>query len=467
MSKDFKIFVVISAIVGFIFGWNLNTLSSLPSKQIKTVSKLEEIKLSKQLNVVLLNSPSTYYIGASGEQGFEYDLLKSYSEHLDVDLNITVANTVKEAIELSKNPNIHITSASISKTKVRERIFYFGPSYFEVQEQLICSRSMIGTGKFPRNIEQLSGLKIIVGDETSYSETIKKLQKNGYDINATFTSEHSTEELLEMVANKEIDCTIADSNIYLLNLRYFPEMALAFNISSREQLAWVIKKGEQELRTDMYAWFNNYSQSGKIAQLKDHYYSNAIHFDYYNTKVFYKRIETRLPKYRKYFVLGGEQYKIPWKVLAALSYQESHWNPKAQSFTGVKGLMMLTLPTAKMLGVKNRLDPEESIIGGTRHLNQMLKLVSEEVEGENRLKFALAAYNVGMGHIHDAQILAEQMGYDKNIWSDLKKVLPLLSQKKYYKNLRYGYARGSEPIRYVEAIYEYKSILEKYLESSE
>ncbi|MDY0116122.1 MAG: membrane-bound lytic murein transglycosylase MltF [Sulfurimonadaceae bacterium] len=467
MSRDFKIFMVISAFIGFVFGWYLHSLYNLPQEELKKISILDEIRATKQLNVVLLNSPSTYYIGASGEQGFEYDLLKSYAEHLNVDLNITVANTVKEAIELSKNPNIHVTSASISKTNAREKHFYFGPSYFEVQEQLICSRNMIGTGRFPRDIEQLAGLSIIVGDETSYSETIQKLQKNGYDINATFTSEHSTEELLEMVSKNEVDCTIADSNIYLLNLRYFPEMALAFNISSREQLAWVIKKDAHNLRTDMYAWFNNFSQSGKIAQLKDHYYSNAIHFDYYNTKIFYKRIETRLPRYKKHFVLGGEQYKIPWKVLAALSYQESHWNPKAQSFTGVKGLMMLTLDTAKMLGVKNRLDPEESIMGGTRHLNQMLKFVPDTVEGENRLKFALAAYNIGMGHIQDAQILAEQMGYDKNAWSDLKKVLPLLSQKKYYKTLKFGYARGSEPIRYVEAIYEYKNILEKYLESSE
>lgn len=467
MGKDFKIFIAISTVIGFVFGWYLHAITCIPLQSLEKTTVLDEIRETKLLNVVLLNSPSTYYIGASGPQGFEYDLLKSYAEHLEVDLNITVANTVKEAIELSKNPNIHITSASISKTNGREKRFYFGPSYFEVQEQLICSRQMIGTGRFPRDLEQLSGLSIIVGDETSYAETIFKLQKNGYDINATFTSEHSTEELLEMVSKNDVDCTIADSNIYLLNLRYFPEMALAFNVSTREQLAWVIKKDAEYLRTDMYAWFNNFSQSGKIAQLKDHYYSNAIHFDYYNTKIFYKRIETRLPRYKKYFVLGGEQYKIPWKVLAALSYQESHWNPKAQSFTGVKGLMMLTLDTAKMLGVKNRLDPEESIMGGTRHLNQMLKFVPEEVEGENRLKFALAAYNIGMGHIYDAQTLAEQMGYDKNVWSDLKKVLPLLSQKKYYKNLKFGYARGTEPIRYVEAIYEYKNILEKYLESSE
>ncbi|MEN8304505.1 MAG: transglycosylase SLT domain-containing protein, partial [Campylobacterota bacterium] len=155
-----------------------------------------------------------------------------------------------------------------------------------------------------------------------------------------------------------------------------------------------------------------------------------------------------------------DKYSIPWKLLASISYQESHWNPKAKSHTGVRGLMMLTRRTAKMLGVKNRLDPKQSITGGTRHIKQMIKFVPKEVEGENKLKFALAAYNVGMGHIKDAQILAKRIGLNQNVWSDLKRVLPLLSQKKYYKTLKYGYARGAEPVKYVEAIYDYRNILE-------
>lgn len=177
-------------------------------------------------------------------------------------------------------------------------------------------------------------------------------------------------------------------------------------------------------------------------------------------------MESRLPKYKKYFQEAGSRFSIDWTLLAAISYQESHWNPKAKSFTGVRGLMMLTKNTAKILGVKNRLDPKQSIIGGTRHINQMLKFVPEDVEGENRLKFALAAYNIGMGHVKDAQELAKKIGLNHNTWNDLKRVLPLLSQKKYYKTLKYGYARGEEPVRYVEAIYNYRNILQKHEESA-
>ncbi len=444
----------------FVFGW-LSHTAYVPyvKKQERTI--LDKIREANTLNVVLLNAPSTYYIGPEGPQGFEYDLLQSYAEHLGVDLNITTAHTIKEAIELSKNPDIHITSASLAKTPQREKNFYFGPSYFEVEEQVICNRGMLRGSNFPRDVEDLAGLNIMVGDDTSYSETIKSLQADGFEINATQTAEFSTEELLEKVANHEIDCTIADSNIYSLNLRYFPEIALAFSISPREQLAWVLPKNAKQLEIDMYSWLNDYNQKGKMTQLKDHYYSYILFFDYYNTKMFYKRMKSRLPKYEKYFKEAATRFEIPWTLLASVSYQESHWNAKAKSFTGVRGLMMLTRRTAKMLGIKNRLNPKQSIIGGTRHLKQMIKFVPKGVEGENRLKFALAAYNIGMGHIRDAQKLAKKLGLNQNVWSDLKIVLPLLSQKKYYRTLKFGYARGAEPVKYVESIYNYKDILDK------
>lgn len=445
----------------FMFGW-LSHSAYYPVHEIQKPTVLDNIKKNKVLNVVLLNAPSTYYIGAGGAQGFEYDLLKDYANHLGVKLNITSANTVKEAIELSKNEDIHITSSALAKTPQREKRFNFGPSYFEIQEQVICNRAMIREGRFPRTVEDLEGLKITVGEDTSYSETIISLQNDGFDINASFTSEYSTEELLEMVANEQIDCTLAASNIYSLNQRYFTEIASAFTISGREQLAWVLAPNSKELEADMYSWLNSYNQSGRMAELKDHYYSHILYFDYYDTKMFYKRIKSRLPRYEKYFKEAADNYGVPWKLIAAQSYQESHWNPRAKSFTGVRGLMMLTLSTAKHLGVKNRLDPKQSIMGGVRHLKQMIKRVPPEVEGENRIKFALAAYNIGMGHIKDAQVLAGKFGLDKNIWSDLKSVLPLLSQKRYYRSLKYGYARGSEPVRYVESIYDYKDILENY-----
>lgn len=454
---------IVFSVVFFAFGW-LSHSAYTPGKKIKKPSQLAKIQRNKTLNVALLNAPSVYYVGNDGVEGFEYDLLKNYADYLDVDLNITAVHTTKEALSLSKNKNIHIISAAITKTRKRKKELNFGPSYFEVQEQVICTRKMSRGKKFPRNIEDLAGLHLIVGENTSYSETLKSLLDDGYDINVTFTNEFSTDELLAQVASKKIDCTLVDSNIYAINLRYFTEIAFAFSISGREQLAWVFPQKSAYLKQDMYSWLNVYNQSGKMAQLKDRYYNYELFFDSYNTKMFYKRIKIRLGQYKKYFKKYGKKYNIPWTLLASISYQESHWNLHAKSFTGVKGLMMLTKRTAKILGIKDRLNPQESIQGGTRHIKHMLKIVPRGVKNEDRLRFALAAYNVGMGHIYDARKVAKKLNYNPNIWSDLKNVLPLLSQKKYYKNLKYGYARGSESVKYVEAIYNYRDILENHLE---
>ncbi|WP_428739518.1 membrane-bound lytic murein transglycosylase MltF [Sulfurimonas sp.] len=450
----------------FVFGW-LSHSAYEPGNRIAKKTVLDKIKERKTLNVVLLNAPSTYFIGPDGPSGFEYDLLNAYAMSLGVELKITPAHTVKEALEYIGKEDIDIVSASLTKTPRRKELYNFGPSYFEVQEQVVCYRGMLGTSKFPRDVEDLEGLEIVVGENTSYFETVESLVNDGFDINVSVTSEYSTEELLEMVSNHQIDCTIADSNIYSINLKYFPDIAMAFSISGREQLAWILPKNSEKLEANMYSWLNNFVQTGKMTRVKDHYYSYVLFFDYYNTKMFYKRIESRLPKYEKYFKNAATRFGVPWTLLAAVSYQESHWNPKAKSFTGVRGMMMLTLHTAKLLGVKNRLDPEQSITGGTRHLKQMIKNVPDGVEGEDRLKYALAAYNVGGGHIQDAMTLAKKLGLNQYVWSDLKIVLPLLSQKRYYKTLKFGYARGSEPVKYVEAIYNYKSILEKIVEGQE
>jgi membrane-bound lytic murein transglycosylase F len=349
----------------------------------------------------------------------------------------------------------------LTKTPEREKQFNFGPSYYEAQEQVICNRSMLLDGRFPSDADSLSNLKLVVGEDTSYSETIEDLKKQGFDITATYTADYSTEELISQVDTHEIDCTIIDSNIYALNQRYFRNILLAFDISNRRQQAWILASDSKMLKEDMYSWLNTVNQSGEMARLKDHYYSYVLFFDYYDTVMFYKRIKTRLPKYENYFKEAANKYDIPYTVLAALSYQESHWNPNAVSYTGVRGLMMLTQDTASLLGVKNRIDPQESIFGGAKHLDQMIKSVNVEVTGEDRLKFALAAYNIGLGHVFDAQKLAQQIGLNQNSWADLKKVLPLLAQKKYYRTLKHGYARGSEAVKYVDAIYDYRDILQK------
>ncbi len=455
--------IILLIVLSFTAGWYFNDQMKKEqlAKEKNRLSIFEKIKQRKKLNVVLLNSPSCYYIGVNGPTGFEYDLVESYANRLGVELNITTIHTVKEALSYANKPDIDIISASLTKTEKRKKKYNFAPTYYEVQEQVICNRKLHKEGRFPKDIEDLSEVGIVVGEETSYEETLKKLIEDGYELNVTAVENLSTEEVLEQVSKGEIDCTVSDSNIYAINLRYFTNLSMAFNISGTEELAWIIPFGANRLEADMYEWINSLNQSGKMIELKDHYYSYIFLFDYYDKTMFYKRIKSRLPKYIKYFRQAGKEYDISWTLLAAQSYQESHWNPRAKSFTGVRGLMMLTRKTARLLGVKNRLNPKQSVMGGAKYLHQLLRLISSSVEGENRFKYALAAYNIGFGHVTDAMKLAKKMGLNPNSWADLKRVLPYLSQKKYYRNLKFGYARGSEPVRYVEAIYDYKDILEK------
>lgn len=178
---------------------------------------------------------------------------------------------------------------------------------------------------------------------------------------------------------------------------------------------------------------------------------------------FQRHIETRLSQYRRQFEGVAKAYKISWTLLAAQAYQESRWDPHAVSPTGVRGIMMLTRNTASSLGIQNREDPTKSIVGGAQYFRDLEKQLPRHIGKADRIAIALAAYNVGMGHIKDAQILARQMGKNPNSWKDLKTVLPLLAQKPYYKNLQYGYARGWEPVRYVKRIRAYHALLEQYL----
>jgi len=432
-----------------------------PKPQVKKLSLLEKIKKKKHLDVVILNSPTTYYIGNDEKVGFEYDLISAFAKSIGVDLNLTVVYTVNEALQKSREGIGDITVAGLTITNERKKEFKFGPIYFSVQEQLICSSDLIRERKFPKKFKDIAGHSIMVGKETSYEVTLNQLKKKYHNIDFNTTIEYSNEQLLDMTQQRKIDCTVADSNIFMINQRYYPKLRRALVLSKNRYLSWIIRKGDDSLNEALYKWLNLFEYSGKMEELKGRYFTYLSLFDYYDTSMFYTRYQKRLPKYKKYFVEAGKKYNIPWIILAAVSYQESHWNPRATSYTGVRGMMMLTNNTARLLGVKNRLNAKQSIFGGAKYLNTLSKKLPKEIKGVNRWAFILASYNAGYGHILDAQTLAKRLNKNPYSWTEIKKILPLLEQKKYFRHLRYGYARGSEPVRYVDAIQNYYDIMVK------
>ena len=424
-----------------------------------SLTMLERIKSRKHLDVIILNEPTVYDKDLEEHKGFEYELLNAYAQSIGVELNLTVVHTLKEALDLSSRGVGDLTSASLSITPERLKKYKFGPSYYTVYEELICHNKLYKSKKIPRALNDMVGLNIMVSEKSSFQDSLERIKRKLPKFDFNTTEEFSTIELLAKVEAQEIDCTVADSHVFMLSQRYYPELISTLRLSEQINLGWILRKGDDSLSESLFHWLNAYERSGEMAELTSYYYDYLKIFDYVDTKVAHKRIKTILPKYEEYFKEAGAIYNIPWMILAAQSYQESHWNPKAKSYTGVRGMMMLTRVTAKEMGVKDRLNVRESILGGAKYLSQLRDNFSDTLEGTNLLAFSLASYNIGLGHIYDAQELAKKLNKNPNSWNDLKEILPLLSQKKYYKNLKHGKARGSEPVYYVDAIRQYYDLI--------
>lgn len=423
--------------------------------------RLNRILENKKLVVVTRNAPTTYYQGRHGPTGFEYELVSDFAEDIGVEVEFIVSNNLSDMLAMVADGKADIAAAGLTRTEQRQNGFLFSRPYQEVKQQVVCRRG----GARPEKPEDLVGLSLEVPAETSYAEQLDKLQQEIPQLTWRVDEEHDTEYLLEKVWVKEIDCTIGDSNIVAINRRYLPELSVRFAISEPQPLTWLLPPGAEGLQEKVDEWLEQFEEDGELQQLIHKYYGFIEVFDYVDTRAFKRKVKHILPRYKKIFRLAAERHELDWALLAAQAYQESHWNRHARSPTGVRGIMMLTLTTAREVGIQSRLDPEQSILGGARYLARLRKRLPNSIEEPDRTWIALAAYNVGLGHIHDARRLAEIEGKNPDLWHDLKEVLPLLSQKKYYSKLKYGYARGREPVRYVRHIRDYHDMLRQALKA--
>ena len=410
------------------------------------------------LVVLTRNAPTTYYEGPDGPMGFEYELFKAFAAHLGVPFELKVLDSVESILDTLEWGEGDFAAAGLVRTPQRRQSFLFGPPYQYIRQQVVCRRGNIQ----PKSIEDLLFTHLVVVAKSSYVERLEALREEHFDLFWETVHGCSTEKLLEMVWCEEIECTIADSNIVAINRRYFPELTVAMNLGDRHGLHWLMRPEDTLLKAHMEYWLQTMKRSGRLDALLAKYYAHVEIFDYVDIAIYHRRIRERLPEWLDLFNQAALQYELPWELLAAVSYQESHWDNEVVSPTGVRGLMMLTERTARSLGVEDRLDPVQSIAGGARYLKKLLGQVPAAVSApDDRLKFALAAYNVGMSHIHDAQILARRLEKNPDTWHDLRTVLPLLAEERYYKTLEHGYARGWEPVRYVQRVIDYLDILRR------
>ncbi len=424
---------------------------------------LEEIRERGELRVLTRYGPTTYYVKGNELAGLEYDLAERFAEFLNVRLKIIVPDNLGNMLKLIEQGKADIAAAGLTITPARKDLIRFGPVYQEVTEQLIYREG----NPIPQDITSLNGQLEVVAD-SSHVEQLKSYKQDIPELEWTENQQLDSSGLLELVQLEMIDYTIADSNEIAANQGLFPELRVAFDISEPQPLAWALPLSEDSsLYDQMVKFFEQLEESGDLDRLIAKYYGHIRRFDYVDTRAIHRRILTDLPTYQPLFEHAANQYHFDWRLLAAISYQESHWNPQAVSSTGVKGLMMLTQATAKQMDIDDREDPQQSIDAGAAYLAYIRENLPERIQEPDRTWLALAAYNIGLGHLEDARILTQKNGKNPDLWPDVKENLPLLSKKKWYEQTRYGYARGGEPVRYIENVRRYYDILLYELENNQ
>ncbi len=420
-------------------------------------SALERVQAEGVLRVITRNSPATYFQDRNGETGFEYELVKRFADDLGVELQIQTADNLNELFSrLGKEGGPSLAAAGLVESEGRRSMARFSTPYLDVTPQIIYRNGQ----RRPTRVEDLIGKRIMVLRGSSHAEQLAALKVQQPELNYEESSAVEVVDLLRMVDEGQIDLTLVDSNELAMNQVYFPNVRVAFDLGDAQHLAWAVAPGED---ASLLQAINNFleraQENGSLQRLKDRYYGHVDVLGYVGAYTFAQHLQQRLPRYEKHFRQAAQVNNLDWRLLAAMGYQESLWQPNATSKTGVRGLMMLTLRTAQAMGVSDRLNPKQSIDGGAKYIVHVKEQLPESIQEPDRTWFALAAYNVGGGHLEDARKLTEAEGLDPNKWLDVQKILPRLAQKQWYSKTRYGYARGGEPVHFVRNIRRYYDIL--------
>lgn len=420
------------------------------------IPELDKVISAGEITIITRNTPTTYYNGAEGPTGFEYELAKEFADFLKVTPTFIVTDEFSTILPDIHNRKANFAAAGITVTNQRTLLADFSNSYQEITQLIIYK----GGEKKARNISQLAGHIIDVIKGSSHEERLVELKKQHPQLQWRTHENVDINYLFEKLNDGDIKYLICDSNDFEFNRRFYPALRKGFQISEKQELAWVFPKSkDRSLLNAANEYLTVSKQNGYLDQLYEKHYSHIPGLNYAGAHTFLNHLNSRLEDLIPIFKEVAENHELDWRFLAAISYQESLWNPEAVSPTGVRGLMMLTHATAKELGVKDRTNPIESTHGGATYLSKMKKRIPKRISEPDRTWMALAAYNIGLGHLEDARVLTQRKGGNPDKWVDVRKTLPLLTQKEWYKQTKYGYARGHEPVLYVKNVRNYYDLL--------
>jgi membrane-bound lytic murein transglycosylase F len=420
-------------------------------------TQLEKVLEAGELHVVSSNGPTTYYEGSNGLTGFEYSLVKGFADSLGLKLVIEDESDLDKMLSSVAGQQVHFAAAALTAVESRDSKVVFTTPFIQVTQQLIYNNRL----PQPASIQDLKDKEVLVIANSSHEKRFEALQAEFPELHWRAVINAEMIDLLEMVNKGEADYAVIDSSAYDLNRYSYPKAQLAFDVSDPQPVAWAFPAGRE---TSLFDAAQKYLASIKadetLAKLTEEFFDR--HIEEVTTgeaMEFTYRLEQRLPQWVDHMKTAAAEFNLDWQLLAAISYQESHWQADARSHTGVRGLMMLTKNTAKAMGITDREDPQQSIRGGAKYLSIVLQRLPKRIQGEDRLNMALAAYNQGLGHIEDARVLTQRMGGDPSKWEDVRKYMPLLAKQQYYSSAKHGYMRGWEPVGFVDNVRNYHKII--------
>lgn len=412
------------------------------------------VKSQKEIVVLTTQSPLIYKkLKRSEATGIDHDLIQSFAQHYDLRVRFVVLPNEEAVLKALAQGQGDIAAARL-RTPMKNLGFLKGPAYEESYLSLYCHKKA-----HVQHLRDLAGKKLTLLNKDNHSDLSRRLNQLAPQTAVEVVFGKRTLELFRDLAMRKTDCVIAENvsgdfyNHYHSKIEKVTQLSKAFSIS------WLLAPHHNDLLHLMQAWFQKASRDDEIMRVSDRYKAYLDQLDRRDIAKFFKRIQTTLPQYQGAFKKAARDHNLPWQLLASVAYQESHWNPDARSFTGVRGLMQLTTDTALHMGVEDRTDPLQSIAGGSKYLRTLYNRTPKSLNTKDRLALALAAYNVGSAHLQDAQKLAAKMGKNPHSWRQLREVLPLLADPDYAAQLQYGPARGHETVQFVERVKSFYTLM--------